>query len=164
MKENIRIHVEDQETNLRSFNVRALLRLRKLDFKIVARAAVVETPLNLVHLHCGTDHRECSSCSQYPLCNLCTGASYTDARGESQVGRQVRGEDRWIPRCAHLAALHMRAVVSDSPTEVPFLLNNTGDLPGIMIVSQTTDLYVQPSQKTGGPALQSVPVYALPVH
>ncbi|KYQ58510.1 hypothetical protein ALC60_02548 [Trachymyrmex zeteki] len=104
-------------------------------------------PSNLVHLHYGTDHRECSSCSQYPLCNPCTRASYTDARGESQVGKQVREEDRWIPRCAHLAALHMRAVVSDSPTEVPFLLNNADDLPGIMIVSQATNLYVQPSQK-----------------
>jgi len=123
--------------NLQSFNIGAFL--RKFDFKIACEA-VVEMPLNLVHLHYGTDHRECSSCNRYPLCNLCTGASYTDARGESQVGRQVRGEDRWIPRCAHLAALHMRAVVSDSPTEVPFLLNNAGDLPGIMIVSQ--DLYV----------------------
>lgn len=33
--------------------------------------------------------------------------------------------------------------VSDSPTEVPFLLNNADDLPGIMIVSRATDLYVQ---------------------
>ncbi|KYN05582.1 hypothetical protein ALC62_03500 [Cyphomyrmex costatus] len=73
------------------------------------------------------------------------GRDRSDARGELQVGKQVREEDRWIPRCAHLAALHMRALVSDSPTEVPFLLNNADDLPGIMIVSQATDLYVQPS-------------------
>ncbi|EZA49179.1 hypothetical protein X777_12588, partial [Ooceraea biroi] len=71
-----------------------------------------------VHLRHGTDHRECSSCSQYPLCNPCTDASYTNARRKSQVG--IRG-------------------VSDSPTEVPFLLNNAGDLPGIMIVSRATD-------------------------
>ena len=111
--------------------------------------------LNLVHPPYGTDHRECSSCSQYPLCNPCTRASYTDARGEgkeSQVGEQVREEDRWIPRCAHLAAMHMRAVVSDSPTEVPFLLNNADDLSGIMIVSQATNLYVQPSQKDAIPS------------
>jgi len=74
-----------------TFNIGVFLNLikRKFDFKIACET-VVEMPLNLVHLYYGTDHRECSSCNRYPLCNLCTGASYTDARGESQVGRQVR--------------------------------------------------------------------------
>lgn len=60
----------------RLLNTRAFL--RKFRFLKSSRArSVVEVPLNPVHLHYGTDNRECSSCSQYPLCNLCTGASYT---------------------------------------------------------------------------------------
>ena len=52
--------------------------------------------------------------------------------------------------CASGRVAHAIPAVSDSPTEVPFLLNNADDLPGIMIVSQATNLYVQPSRHNRG--------------
>lgn len=53
--------------------------------------------------------------------------------------------------CASSDRVAHASRVSDSPTEVPFLLNNADDLPGIMIVSRATGfLYVQSRQNAVG--------------
>lgn len=105
------------------------------------------------YVHYGRNHKGCSSYCRYPLCNLCAGASYVDARGTAGTYTRIDG---CIPRCAHLLVvlrtragylIPQRKSRSCSIMRGRFVGNND-------CISRLTDLYITTTRWNRKPVLR----------